>query len=105
MLYENDPPSSGHVCLPIRTIFELNRHLTKNVTSHFLDWAKIVTYRVFTSDQFKLGRGIIGTNLWTKFHEDWTKTVASRVFTSQNVDDERRTHDGRRTIGDPKSSP
>ena len=30
---------------------------------------------------FELDRGIIGTNLLTKFHEDRTRNVASRVFT------------------------
>ncbi|KAH3790870.1 hypothetical protein DPMN_169078 [Dreissena polymorpha] len=31
---------------------------------------------------FNLNRGIIGTNLLTKFHEERTRNVASRVFTS-----------------------
>ena len=30
---------------------------------------------------FELDRGIIGTNLLTKFHDDQTRNVASRVFT------------------------
>ncbi|KAH3738325.1 hypothetical protein DPMN_044959, partial [Dreissena polymorpha] len=45
------------------------------------------------------------TNVLTKFHEDRTRNMASRVFTRQNVEDGRTTHDGRRTKGDPKSSP
>ncbi|KAH3870041.1 hypothetical protein DPMN_033220 [Dreissena polymorpha] len=82
------------------------------------DFAKIVTPRVFTrktapppggylhedwasyvtSTVFELSGGIIGTNFLTKFHEDWTRNVASRVFTRQNVDDQRRTHDGQKAI-------
>ncbi|KAH3859255.1 hypothetical protein DPMN_101972 [Dreissena polymorpha] len=86
------------------------------------DWAKIVTSRVFTrnncpapwwpcfsTDHFKSNvtytvftsfehsRGIIGTNVLTKFHEDGIRNVASRVFTRQNVDDARRTTDKRRS--------
>ncbi|KAH3834388.1 hypothetical protein DPMN_107711 [Dreissena polymorpha] len=34
---------------------------------------------------FKLDRGIIRTNLLTKFHEDWTRNVASRVFTRKTA--------------------
>ncbi|KAH3879811.1 hypothetical protein DPMN_003718 [Dreissena polymorpha] len=34
---------------------------------------------------FKLNRGIIGTNLLTKFHEDRTRNVASRVFTRKTA--------------------
>ncbi|KAH3867865.1 hypothetical protein DPMN_031002 [Dreissena polymorpha] len=99
------PTPGGHVFLPIWTILEL-----------FHDyWAKIVTSRVNTAlppgghvfqrtntilnsahihiahQIFELGRGIIGTNILTKFHEDRTRNVASRVFTRQNVDYARRT--------------
>ncbi|KAH3800085.1 hypothetical protein DPMN_153710 [Dreissena polymorpha] len=42
---------------------------------------------------FKLDRGIIGTNLLTKFHEDQTRNVAYRVFTNQI-----RTDDGQRPV-------
>ncbi|KAH3718074.1 hypothetical protein DPMN_060872 [Dreissena polymorpha] len=34
---------------------------------------------------FELDRGIIGTNLLTKFHEDRTRNVASRVFTRKTA--------------------
>ncbi|KAH3892813.1 hypothetical protein DPMN_016943 [Dreissena polymorpha] len=97
---------------------------TNVLTKFHDDWAKFVTSRVLTqksapppgshlnedwasnvtSTVFELSRGMIGTNVLTKFHEDWTINVASRVFTKQNVDDERMT-DGRRTKGDPKSLP
>ncbi|KAH3846783.1 hypothetical protein DPMN_089090 [Dreissena polymorpha] len=106
------PPPGGHVFSPIWTIFKLVPDINKtNVFTKFHDdWAKVVTPRVFTRNTapppggiFELSRVIIGTNVLTKFHEDRTRNVASRVFTRQNVDDERRTDDGRRTKGDPKS--
>ncbi|KAH3869868.1 hypothetical protein DPMN_033039 [Dreissena polymorpha] len=118
------PPPGSHVFSPIWTIFE-DINETHVFTKFHDDWAKVVTPRVFTrntapppgghlhedwasnvtSTVFELSRVIIGTNVLTKFHEDRTRNVASRVFTRQNFDNERRTHDGRRTKGDPKSSP
>ncbi|KAH3698646.1 hypothetical protein DPMN_086191 [Dreissena polymorpha] len=60
------------------------------------DWASNVTFTVFTS--FELGRGIIGTNVLTKFHEDRTINVASRMFTRPMLTtDARRTTDKRRS--------
>ncbi|KAH3738994.1 hypothetical protein DPMN_045638 [Dreissena polymorpha] len=97
---------------PISTIFELIQDINKtNVLTKFHDdWAKIVTYSVFTRKTapptgtiFKLNQGIIGTNLLTKFHEDRTRNVTSRVFTNQMLTDGKT--DGRRTKTDPKSSP
>ncbi|KAH3729330.1 hypothetical protein DPMN_055298 [Dreissena polymorpha] len=82
-----------HVFLPIRTIFELNRHIPKThvLTKFYEDWTKNVTSRV------KLTRPLaaifspiwtifehvrdIKTNVLTKFHDDWAKIVTSRVFT------------------------
>ncbi|KAH3750781.1 hypothetical protein DPMN_185312 [Dreissena polymorpha] len=47
---ENDSPPGGHVFLPIRTIFKLNRCIqAANVLTKFhKDWTKNVTSRVFT---------------------------------------------------------
>ncbi|KAH3886924.1 hypothetical protein DPMN_010937 [Dreissena polymorpha] len=103
---ENDPPpSGGHVFLPIRTIFELNRHIQKThvLTKFHEDWTKNVTSRVFTYVHyihiekttrpltamffspiwtiFELVRDINETNVLTKFHDDWAIIVTSRVFT------------------------
>ena len=44
-------------------------------------------------------------NVLINFHEDWMQNVARRVLTSLNVDDGRRTPDGRRTKCDHNSSP
>ncbi|KAH3873377.1 hypothetical protein DPMN_036611 [Dreissena polymorpha] len=62
------------------------------------DWASNVTSTVFTS--FELGRGIIWTNVLTKFHEDRTINVASRVFTRQmlTTDAQRTRDDGQKAI-------
>ncbi|KAH3896959.1 hypothetical protein DPMN_021143 [Dreissena polymorpha] len=120
------PPPGGHVFSPIWTIFEPFRDIneTNAFTKFHDDWAKIVTPRVFTRNTApppgghlhedwasnvtsthdpvsNSVRGIIGTNVLAKFHEDPTRNVASRVFTRLNVDDKRRTHDRRRTKGDP----
>ncbi|KAH3855365.1 hypothetical protein DPMN_097932 [Dreissena polymorpha] len=85
------PPPGGHVFSPIWNIFELIRDINntnaKIVTSRVFtrntapppDWASNVTSTVSTS--FELSRGIIGTNVLTKFHEDRIRNVASRVFT------------------------
>ncbi|KAH3861870.1 hypothetical protein DPMN_024823 [Dreissena polymorpha] len=101
-------PPGGHVCQRTGAIFELNQHI---ITTYILTklheaWSSNVTSTVITSfcSSFELGQCIIGTNVLTKFHEDLTRNVASTVFTRQNVDDGRTT-DGRRTKGDPKSSP
>ncbi|KAH3810783.1 hypothetical protein DPMN_139181 [Dreissena polymorpha] len=99
---------------------------TNVLTKFHDDWAKIVTSRVFTRNtaphpgsyvfqwtktifelnqyiiktniltNFVLGRGIIGTNVLTKFHDDRTINVASRVFTRQMLTtDARQTTDKR----------
>ncbi|KAH3698647.1 hypothetical protein DPMN_086192 [Dreissena polymorpha] len=43
-------PPGGHVFLPIRTIFELNRRIkeTNVLTKFHKSWAKNVSYRLFT---------------------------------------------------------
>ncbi|KAH3884653.1 hypothetical protein DPMN_008639 [Dreissena polymorpha] len=102
------PPPCGHAFLPIRTIFELNRHIQKThvLTKFHEDWTKNVTSRVencpahaplnetnvLTNLSFELSRGINGTNVLTKFHEDQTINVASGVFTRQmfTTDDGQR---------------
>ncbi|KAH3831589.1 hypothetical protein DPMN_104859, partial [Dreissena polymorpha] len=75
-------PPGSHVFPRIGTIFEFNQHIIKT---------NILT-------NFKLSRGIIGTNVLTKFHEDRTRNVASRVFKRQNVDDGRTKDDGQKAI-------
>ncbi|KAH3864095.1 hypothetical protein DPMN_027109 [Dreissena polymorpha] len=118
---KNDPPTGGHVFSPIWTIFEIVRHVNKtNVLTKFHDdWAKIVTYRVFTrktapptgghlhedwalnvTSTFRTRSRFIRPNLLTKFHEDRTINVASRVFTNKCG----RTN-GRRTNTGHKSYP
>ncbi|KAH3719092.1 hypothetical protein DPMN_061921 [Dreissena polymorpha] len=123
---KNAPPTGSHVFSPIWTIFELVRDINKtNVLTNFhVDWAKIVTSRVFTRKtapptgghvfqrtgttfelnqhiiktdiltNFELDRDFIGTQLLTKFHEDRTINVASRVFTNKCG----RTDDGQRPV-------
>ncbi|KAH3783776.1 hypothetical protein DPMN_161725 [Dreissena polymorpha] len=87
---END-----HVLLPIRTIFELNRHIQKThvLTKFHEDWTKNVTSRVENCPApwrpcfspiwtiFELVRDINETTVLNKFHDDWAKIVTSRVFT------------------------
>ncbi|KAH3827623.1 hypothetical protein DPMN_129563 [Dreissena polymorpha] len=73
---ENDPPPpGGHVILPIRTIFTLNRCIQQTyvLTKCHEDWTKNRTSRVFTYTN--------ENNVLTKFHDDWAKIVTSRVFT------------------------
>ncbi|KAH3712359.1 hypothetical protein DPMN_072059 [Dreissena polymorpha] len=103
--HENSPPTGGHVFLPIRTIFKLNRHIQKThvLTKVHEHWTNNVTSRVFTCFQyihiektapppgghvflpiwtiFELVRDINETNVLTKFHDDWAIIVTSRVFT------------------------
>ncbi|KAH3805251.1 hypothetical protein DPMN_133548 [Dreissena polymorpha] len=93
---KNAPPTGGHVFLPIWTIFELVRDINKTnaLTNCHDDWAKIVTYRVFTKKTalpsgglvyqrsgttFELNQHIIKANILTKFHENRAKNVTSRV--------------------------
>ncbi|KAH3884412.1 hypothetical protein DPMN_008390, partial [Dreissena polymorpha] len=64
------PPTGGHVFQWTRTTFELDQHI---YNKHFDKCLQVVV--------FKLDRGIIGTNLLTKFHENRTRNVASEVFT------------------------
>ncbi|KAH3831786.1 hypothetical protein DPMN_105056 [Dreissena polymorpha] len=113
-------PPGGHVFSPIWTIFKLIGDIneTNLLTKFHDDWANIVTSRVFTRNtapppglhedwasnvtstvftSFELSRGIIRTNVLTKFNEDQTINVASRVFTRQNVDDGRHTTDKKRS--------
>ncbi|KAH3713336.1 hypothetical protein DPMN_073126 [Dreissena polymorpha] len=80
-------PPGGHVFQWTETI------LTSTNLNE--DWASNVNSTVF-----ELGRGIIGTNVLTKFHEDQTINVASRVFTRQML-----TTDARRTKGNHNCSP
>ncbi|KAH3723711.1 hypothetical protein DPMN_049505 [Dreissena polymorpha] len=49
---KNAPPTGGHVFSPIQTIVELVPDINKtNVLTNFHDdWAKILTYRVFTRE-------------------------------------------------------
>ncbi|KAH3812683.1 hypothetical protein DPMN_141121 [Dreissena polymorpha] len=99
------PPPGDHVFSLIWTIFKLVQDI--NATNVFTKntapppppppWQPLWASNV-TSTVFELSRGIIGTNVLTKFHEDRTRNVASRVFTRQNVDDERRTDDGQKAI-------
>ncbi|KAH3842914.1 hypothetical protein DPMN_116418 [Dreissena polymorpha] len=51
---KNAPPTGGHVFSPIWTIFDLVRDINKtNVLTNFHDdWAKIVTSRVFTRENY-----------------------------------------------------
>ncbi|KAH3716141.1 hypothetical protein DPMN_058860 [Dreissena polymorpha] len=48
------PPPGGHVFLPIRTIFELNRRIkeTNVLTKFHKSWAKNVSYRLFTCSHY-----------------------------------------------------
>ncbi|KAH3809589.1 hypothetical protein DPMN_137963 [Dreissena polymorpha] len=90
---KNAPPSGGHVFSPIWTIFELVRDINKtNVLPNFHDdWAKIMTSRVFTTENCHYihsaknapptgGHISIKTNVLTNFHDDWAKMLTSRVF-------------------------
>ncbi|KAH3819169.1 hypothetical protein DPMN_120902 [Dreissena polymorpha] len=96
------PPPGGHVLLPIRTIFELNRHIQKTnvLTKIHEDWTKNVASRVFTYCRyihiektapppgghvfspiwtiFELVRDINETNVLTKFRDDWYQILTSR---------------------------
>ncbi|KAH3821591.1 hypothetical protein DPMN_123355 [Dreissena polymorpha] len=77
------PPTGGHVFQRTGTTFQLDQYSIKtNILKNF-----------------ELHRGIIRTNLLTKFHEDRKRNVASRVFTNQMW-----TTDGRRTKTVPNSS-
>ncbi|KAH3742164.1 hypothetical protein DPMN_048900 [Dreissena polymorpha] len=97
-LQKNAMPNVGHVFSPIWTIFELVRDFNKtNVLTDFHDdWAKIVTFRVFTSENChyihieknappKLVRGINKTNVLPYFHDDWAKIVTCNVFTRKTA--------------------
>ncbi|KAH3886758.1 hypothetical protein DPMN_010771 [Dreissena polymorpha] len=59
-------PWQAYIFQRTGTIFELNSHWTKNVTS-----------RVFTY--------INKTNVLTTFHDDWATIVTSRVFTRKTA--------------------
>ncbi|KAH3850093.1 hypothetical protein DPMN_092499 [Dreissena polymorpha] len=81
------------------TIHLTSRVLTRKTAATPGGHVFIPSTNVMTN--FELDRDIIGTNLWTKFHEDQTKSVASRELTRQNVDDARwTTDDARRTTHD-----
>ncbi|KAH3775068.1 hypothetical protein DPMN_176464 [Dreissena polymorpha] len=90
------PPSGGNVFFsPIRTIFELNRHIQKThvLTKFHEDWTNNVTSRrklpgplaaMFSSPIwtiFELVRDINEINVLTKCHDDWAIIVTSRGFT------------------------
>ncbi|KAH3801842.1 hypothetical protein DPMN_155504 [Dreissena polymorpha] len=68
------PPTGCHVFQRTGTTFKLNQHIT-------LRQKILQNYIKIGHEIFKLDRGIIWTNLLTKFHEDQTRNVASRVFT------------------------
>ncbi|KAH3843245.1 hypothetical protein DPMN_116756 [Dreissena polymorpha] len=87
---KKSPPTGGHVFSLISTIFELPRDINKtNVLNNFHDdWAKIVTFRVFTrktaphtgghvfqriGTTFELNQDINKTNILTKLHEFLTR--------------------------------
>ncbi|KAH3843323.1 hypothetical protein DPMN_116837 [Dreissena polymorpha] len=94
------PPPGGHF-LDDWAKNVTSRAFTRNTASppggHLHEyWASNVTSTEFTS--LKLSRGIIRTNVLTKFHEDRTRNVASRVFTRHNVDDGRTTDDRQKAI-------
>ncbi|KAH3780245.1 hypothetical protein DPMN_158055 [Dreissena polymorpha] len=104
---KNAPPPGGHFHDDWAKIVT-SRVFTRFLYSHIRntapppgsnlheDWASNVTSTRFTS--FKLSRGIIGTNVLTKFHEDRTRSVASRMFTRQMLTtDARCTMDKRRS--------
>ncbi|KAH3711751.1 hypothetical protein DPMN_071425 [Dreissena polymorpha] len=71
---KNYPPTGGHVFSTIWTIFELVRHINKtNVSINFHDdWARIVTYRVFTRKTVPPTGGHL--------HEDWALNVTSMSY-------------------------
>ncbi|KAH3856299.1 hypothetical protein DPMN_098885 [Dreissena polymorpha] len=62
------PPTGGHFFQQTGITFELNQHIKTNILTNL-----------------ELDRGIIETNLLTKFHEDCTRNVASRVFTRKTA--------------------
>ncbi|KAH3796144.1 hypothetical protein DPMN_149711 [Dreissena polymorpha] len=92
----SDPlPHGGHVFLPIRTIFELNRHIQEtNVLTKF---QIILAENVSSSSDILKSAGpknvpppdIIGRNLLTIFHDDRTINMASRVLTRSLFHDDR----------------
>ncbi|KAH3887411.1 hypothetical protein DPMN_011428 [Dreissena polymorpha] len=112
----NCPAADGHVFQQTGTIFELSPAIirTNKTAPHpgsheywTINVTSIVLTGFFTSfdmASFKLDQDIIGTNLWTKFHEYQTKNVASRVLTLFEGK-MLMTDDAKWTKSDPKSSP
>ncbi|KAH3872988.1 hypothetical protein DPMN_036212 [Dreissena polymorpha] len=64
--------------LAMSTLNVASRVFTRNTALPTSGHTNILT-------NFELNRGIIGTNLQTKFHEDRTRNVASRVFTRKTA--------------------
>ncbi|KAH3854859.1 hypothetical protein DPMN_097417 [Dreissena polymorpha] len=89
------PPPGGHVFLPIRIIFELNRHIQKThvLTKFQEDWTKNVSSRVEREREKTAPPcgGHIFSPIWTIFelirdiNETTAKIVTSRVFTRNNA--------------------
>ncbi|KAH3869649.1 hypothetical protein DPMN_032819 [Dreissena polymorpha] len=82
--------------LPIRTIFELNRHWNKNVTSRVFTYFHYKHIEKTTPPPgdhvfsliwtiFKLVQDINETNVFTKFHDDCAKILTPRVFTKNTA--------------------
>ncbi|KAH3781508.1 hypothetical protein DPMN_159338 [Dreissena polymorpha] len=69
--------TSFFVFLPIRTIFELNRHIQKThvLTEFHEDWTKKCDFLKNCLAPWR------PSNVLNKFHDDWAKMVTSRVFT------------------------
>ncbi|KAH3891184.1 hypothetical protein DPMN_015273 [Dreissena polymorpha] len=76
----NNVPQAYQVCLPVQTIFELNRHIQEvhNLENYPPLGSHVFQAKVTISE---LIQDIIGTNLLSKFHEDGNINVASRVLT------------------------
>ncbi|KAH3709271.1 hypothetical protein DPMN_068733 [Dreissena polymorpha] len=117
------PPTGGHTCrVSTRKTAPSNgghihEDLTQNKThkvktapppsGHFdEDWTINVTSKVLTSFFLKLGQVILFLFSSDPVFNSTKISLGKNLLTKQKVDDERRTtHDGRRTIGDLKSSP
>ncbi|KAH3831959.1 hypothetical protein DPMN_105232 [Dreissena polymorpha] len=76
------PPLVAMFFSQIQTIFELNRHIQKThgLTKFHEEWAKNVTFRVFTCFHY-IHIEKTAPPPGSHFHDDWAKIVTSRVFT------------------------
>ncbi|KAH3867250.1 hypothetical protein DPMN_030376 [Dreissena polymorpha] len=101
---KTDPHLGSHVIQLTGTIFKLNSHIkeTNVLTKFHENWAKNVTFRVFTClpyihieknapltgghvfspiwTIFELVRDINKTDVLTNFHDDWAKIVTSECL-------------------------